>query len=79
MENPPTKRADADPEIWLVPRMETVTETDMPCPMTFNLGAECARCSGEYGKKRQYQLPVSRSFHGFAYLQSTRMKTMYKD
>lgn len=46
IENPPTKRADADPEIFLAPLNETLIETDISCLMSFDLGIASARCSG---------------------------------
>jgi hypothetical protein len=53
IENPPIKIADADPETWLASLSETFIEIDTYGLMSFNLGTECTKCSGEYGKNRQ--------------------------
>lgn len=75
IENPPTKSAGADPITCSASLSEALMETDTSDLPAFDLGIECTKCSGEYGKKRQYEVPVSRSLHGFAYLQSTKKKS----
>lgn len=46
-ENPPIKRPDADPEAYLAPLIDALMETDISGFMSFDLGIERTKCSGE--------------------------------
>lgn len=79
IENPPIKSAEADPETCSCSSREAEMESDMSGFMPSNLGTECTKCSGVYGKNKQYELPESRSSHGFTYLQLMHVEDIYKN
>lgn len=76
IEKPPTKSESADPTTCCACLNEAIMEIDNPSlppllnfsPIVFNLGKERIKCSGEWGKKRQYKFPLLRSLHGFVCL-----------
>ena len=79
MENPPTKKAVADPWTCLASLNQAWMEIGISDFVSFVFGIKWTKCSGEYGKKMQYELPVSRSNHGFAYLHCRKRRKKKKN